>query len=138
MLLDNGGRVVTTIDSLFTRPAGAGGNGDDGAGRRSDSGSSSSGSGAWRPRRVVIFQASSHSPEEDARVLDTDLASAAEVELSRQALASEGARARGGGAGPDSLAVEVVKPIWLVDSVGCFRVLRPSVHHRLPTFGEAA
>lgn len=142
MLLDNGGRVVSTIGSLFTRPAGAGGGSDEGAARRSDGGGS--GSGGWRPRRVVIFQPSSESPEEDARVLEEELASVtqAELSLSKQSLASEGPGARAGGAGgggpPNNMAIETVKPIWLVDSVGCFRVLRPSVHHRLPTFGGVA
>lgn len=158
MLLANGGRVMSTIGSLFARPDGArGGCGDDGVSRRNDGGSNTgggsssgssggSGSGGWRPRRVVIFQPSSDSPEEDARVLEEDLAAAAEAEkeLSRhsQRVASEGARPRGvgagGGAGPDNTAIEVVKPIWLVDSVGCFRVLRPSVHHRLPSFEGVA
>eukprot|EP00903_Cladosiphon_okamuranus_P010353 g9796.t1 len=157
MLRDNGGRVVTTIGSLYTLPAGAGGgssndNNSHGSGRRSESSSSSnsssSGSGAWRPQRVVIFQPSSESPEDDARVLEEDLACAVEAEMSKQAsktssLSAEGARARGGGAGdrgagPDNMAIEVVKPIWLVDSVGCFRVLIPSVHHRLPSDGAVA
>eukprot|EP00752_Nemacystus_decipiens_P010315 g9190.t1 len=148
MLLDNGGRVVSTIASLFTSPSGGGGGGgsgggDDGSGRRSGGGGSSSGSGGWRPQRVVIFQPSSESPEEDAQALEEDMASVTGAERARRSLAAaaaECARARGGGGaggmvGPDSAAIEVVRPIWLVDSVGCFRVLRPSVHHRLPDLG---
>ena len=149
--------MVNTIGSLFTSPSGAGGWGsDDKAGRRSDAGSGSgsgssgsgsgdsgSGSGGWRPRRVVIFQPSSASPEEDSRVLEEDMTSVSEAELSKQSLAAEGARARGGsgagsGGGPDNMAIEVVKPIWLVDSVGCYRVVRPSVHHRLKGVGGVA
>lgn len=98
---------------------------------------------------MVIFQPSSESPEEDVRVLEEDLASVVEAELSKRTsktrtLAAEGARARGGGAGgwgsgpPDNMAIEIVKPIWLVDSVGCFRVLGPSVDHRPPSSGAVA
>ncbi|CAM9512008.1 unnamed protein product [Pylaiella littoralis] len=139
MLLANGGRVVSTIASLFTRPAGAGaGAGGEGAGRRGSGGGS--GSGGWKPRRVVIFQPSSASPAEDARALERELATLTAAEPSSQNASSESARGGGGrgGPGPDGSAVEVVKPIWLVDSVGCFGVLRPSGQHRLPTFrGES-
>lgn len=144
MLLVNGGKVVKTIRSLFTRPTEAGGEGEgrrgSGGGGGSGSGSGEGGSGRWRPRRVVIFQPSSASPAKDARALQRELVTLAEVDPSPQSTSSESARSgsgsgSGGRGGAENMAVEVVKPIWLVDSVGCFRVLKPTVQHRLPTFG---
>ncbi|CAM9679221.1 unnamed protein product [Ectocarpus sp. 6 AP-2014] len=128
MLLANAGKVVSTLGSLCGARSNPLGSGSGGGG----------GSGGWRPRKVVIFQPSS--PDEDQRALEEKklaAALAAEAELSRQG--SESAPRDGGGYGRDDdgvgVVVDVVRPIWLVDSVGCFRVLKPAVHHRVPGFG---
>lgn len=126
MLLANAGKVVNTLGSLCRARSITLGSGGGGGG----------GGGGWRPRKVVIFQPSS--PDEDQRVLEEKklaAALAAEVELSRQG--SENSPRGGGGCGRDGeeVVVDVVRPIWLVDSVGCFRVLKPAVHHRVPGFG---
>ncbi|CAN0370907.1 unnamed protein product [Ectocarpus fasciculatus] len=133
MLLANAGKVVNTLGSLCgTRSTalGPGGGGGGGGG----------GSGGWRPRRVVIFQPSS--PDEDERVLEEKKLAAAlaatEAELSRQGSEESAPRGGGGGVcgrGDEVVGVDVVRPIWLVDSVGCYRVLKPAVHHRVPGFG---
>lgn len=123
MLLDNGGTVAGTIDALFRRqPGEGGGSGSAGGGRRD--GSSTSSSGCWRPPRVVIFQPSASSQEEDLRALARELA------VHSKAWVSTGSES-GGGSRRDWDAVEVVKPLWLVDSVGSFRVLQPTVLHRV-------
>lgn len=127
MLVANGGAVAETIGSLFTRRGGAGGGRGAGDGGSGGGGRGGAGSGSWRPRRVVIFQPSAASPEEDARALERELATLAGVALSPPS--SE----RGGGGGHEDSAavVEVVKPLWLVDSVGSFRILKPTVTHRV-------
>lgn len=128
MLLANAGKVVSTLGSLYGARSIPLGSGSGGGG----------GSGGWRPRKVVIFQPSSS--DEDQRALEEKklaAALAAEAELSRQG--SESAPRGGGGCGRDDdrvvVVIDVVRPIWLVDSVGCFRVLKPAVHHRVPGFG---
>lgn len=130
MLLDNGGTIVETLGSLFV-PQGVGGKNAPGAG---GSGSNSS-SGGWRPQRVVIFQPCAASAQKDALVLARELATFAELEPSPALESGGGVGGRGVGD-----AVEVVKPLWLVDSVGSFRVLKPTVLHRveLPDVGDIA
>ncbi|CAM9689637.1 unnamed protein product, partial [Ectocarpus sp. 13 AM-2016] len=113
MLLANAGKVVSTLGSLCgARSTALGFSGGGGGG---------GGSGGWRPRRVVIFQPSS--PDEDQQALEEKklaAALAAEAELSRQG--SKSAPRSGGGCGRDDggvgVVVDVVRPIWLVDSVG--------------------
>lgn len=142
MLLANGGAVVETIGSLFAaaQPASdgnnnssSGGNGGadgvkDGSGggdgtHGASSGISSSRSGGWTPRRVVIFQPRVSSPEVDARALARELAD----HVTRLGFSSGSPGRDGGGAS----TAEVVRPVWLVDSVGSFRVLRPTEVHRV-------
>lgn len=147
MLLANGGAVVETIGSLFAaQPVGdssSGGNGGAGRGKdgsidgaHDDVGSTGSSSG-WTPRRVVIFQPCVFSPDKDAsalaRELDDRLArlgSSPGSPESNGGGGSGGGVARGGRGGGVATA-EVVRPLWLVDSVGSFRVLKPSEVHRV-------
>lgn len=88
--------------------------------RRNVEGNDQDGSAAsrqQRPRRVVLFQASGSSPQRDAESLATQLA----------ALELERARQRDVGVGE----VEIMRPLWLVDSIGSFRVLKPTDLHRV-------
>lgn len=148
MLLANGGTVVETIGSLFAvQPVGDGSSGGNGGadggigGAHDDVGSRSSSGGGWTPRRVVIFQPCVSSPDEDASALARELGD----RLARPGSSpgspesgdggggsggSGGGMARGGRGGGVATA-EVVRPLWLVDSVGSFRVLNPTEVHRV-------
>lgn len=129
MLLANGGAIVETIGALFTHPQQGErvGNGS-GVGVKRHGTNNNSGNRSWRPQRVVIFQPPTASPGGRGGVLASELANLAEAGLS---LGSEGA-----GGIEDGITVEVVKPLWLVDSVGSFRVLKPTVLHRVDLLDE--
>lgn len=104
MLLANGGAVRETLASLLN------------ANSESTVGCSSS------TRRIILFQASASSPERDAEALAGDLVALADPSLKERV--SSGAGAEGGG-------VEVMRPLWLVDSIGSFRAVPPSDLHKV-------
>ena len=156
MLLANGGTIAGTVESLFSRPKGgernAGSGGGGGSGGGSDDGSGGSGggggSGSWKPKRVVIFQPSA-SPKEDVRMLERDLEPFSTAGMPPGAENRGGGRGGGSGSGAGGggggccggdgaedgdATVDVVKPLWLVDSVGSFRVLKPTVLHQVQQF----
>lgn len=126
MLLANGGTVVETISDLLARQAG-GNSIENRCGRRDGRSNSSSGGGTWRPTRVVIFQPSVDSPEGDIEALARDLAVHSVVPSS----SGSEKGGRGGSAKRHGGEVEVVKALWLVDSIGSYRVLQPTVVHRV-------
>lgn len=123
MLLANGGTVVESISNLLAR--GGGSSTENRCGRRD--GKSNSSSGTWRPPRVVIFQPSVDSQEGDMEALARDLA------VHSMVPSSSGSEkgGRGGGAKRHGGEVEVVKALWLVDSIGSYRVLQPTIVHRV-------
>lgn len=125
MLLANGGTVVESISNLLAR-GGGGSSIENRCGRR-DGRSSSSSSGTWRPTRVVIFQPPVDSQEGDIEALAKDLA------VHSMVPSSSGSEkgGRGGGAKRHGGEVEVVKALWLVDSIGSYRVLQPTIVHRV-------
>lgn len=110
MLMANGGIVVETLRALLSRSDGAG-----------------SGSRERRRRRVVLFQASPSAPERDARALAKELLS---VGRPSPPIGGSGA-SRGRGREIGVGEVEILRPLWLVDSIGSFRVLAPSDVHRV-------
>lgn len=154
MLLANGGTIVGTVESLFSRPKGGewnagsgGGGGGSGGGSEGGSGGSGGGGGSWKPKRVVIFQHSSASPEEDVRMLERDLETFSTAGMPPGTEGGGGVRGggssgdgggSGGGGGngaeDEDATVHVVTPLWLVDSVGSFRVLKPTVLHQIKQF----
>lgn len=121
--------MVETMRSLLASGRAQNGNEVDNA---SDSGTISGNAGStssWRPQRIVIFHPSAASPQEDARVLARELNAFDKASFPQSSQSGGG----GGGVGrvADRGAVEVLKPLWLVDSIGCFRALKPTVLHRV-------
>lgn len=113
MLLANGGIVAQTLELLCNWHGSSGGHDKD----RGDS----------RRRRIVLFQASASYPQEDVRALATELAALEEVSVLP---GPEGGSTRRI-SGREEWGVEVMRPLWLVDCVGSFRMLNPTDLHRV-------
>lgn len=130
MLIVNGGIVKDTLASLFdTDNERALPNDDDHSDHvGNDRGERSPQQRRPLPRRIVLFQASASSPERDAAALSRELRALAERSTGVHGLPKDCGKI--GGAWP-GVCVEVVRPLWLVDSIGAFRALTPSDLHRV-------
>lgn len=130
MLIVNGGIVEDTLASLFdtANERNLARDDDDSDHAGNDRRKRSPQQQRPRLRRVVLFQASASSPERDAVALSRELRALAEKSAGMHGL--PGACGKTGGAGL-GVCVEVVRPLWLVDSIGAFRALTPSDLHRV-------